>query len=94
MALTVTRSAADPAVMNQPSSVQCRTVDGTATASSGDYTVSAETVTFAANATTATCTVTVKTDGLYEAPPEEVFLVLLADPVGANLAATAGTVVY
>jgi hypothetical protein len=67
-----------------PASVQAATADGTATAASGDYVASTQTLNFAAGVTSQPFTVTVNGDGTFE--PDETFSVNLS-------ASSAGTAI-
>ena len=67
-----------------PASVQAATADGTATAASGDYVASTQTLSFAPGVTSQTFTVTVNGDGTFE--PDETFAVNLS-------ASSAGTAI-
>jgi aryl-phospho-beta-D-glucosidase BglC (GH1 family) len=80
---TLTLSAAS----SSPVTVKYATADGTATAGS-DYIATSGTVTFAAGQTTATVTVTINADSLAE--PDELFYLLLSEPLGGTLGTTKG----
>ncbi len=83
-AFTVTLSAASGRAVT----VAYSTADGTATAVSGDYIASADTISFAPGETTKTVTITVNGDSEHEA--NETFTVNLSAPTNATLAKSAG----
>ncbi|MBK8596896.1 MAG: hypothetical protein IPN83_15160 [Holophagales bacterium] len=72
-----------------PVSVQAATSDGTATTADGDYVANAQTLTFAAGATTQTFTVTVNGDTKFE--PTEDFTVTLSAGSGGTVIGGGGT---
>ncbi len=82
--VTVTATTAASSPVSAAGTTTCTAVDG-----SEDYENNTSTVTFAANTTTATFTVTVCDDTAAE--PDETFSVTLSGPSGATISSTAGT---
>jgi hypothetical protein len=72
-----------------PASIAWATADGTATVALGDYTAKSGTISFAVGQTTATISVPVIGNNVYE--PNETFSVSLSNPQGLNVATGTGT---